>query len=167
VSPKPEITLFSVIPGYDSITLQTTLARVTYQVKNVTGSVTDVGLVLKVGLNGEPLESIVLVSPGQLISDSSVNSWDYIPSMGWESGTYVFRAELSGGGTLYATTSEETLEIKTEPVTMVSWSILAAIIGGVLIAIVAVLVVLLRRRREIVGAWVENKSSSTGTARRR
>ena len=167
VSPKPEITLFSVIPGYDSVTLQLTSARVTYQVKNLTGSVTDAGLVLKVSLNGEPLESVVLISPGQPISDTGVSSWDYIPSVGWENGTYTFYAELSADGILYATTSEETLEVKTQSAAVVSWSTLAAIIGGVLIAIAAVIVVLLRRRREIVRAWVENKSSSTGTARRR
>lgn len=167
VSPKPEITLFSVIPGYDTITLQLTSARVTYQVKNLTGSVTDAGLVLKVSLNGEPLESVVLISPDQPISESSVNSWDYIPSMAWENGTYTFRAELSAGGILCDTTSEETLEVETEPAAIVSWSTLAAIIGGVLIAIVAVLVVLLRRRREMIRAWVENRPPSTGTARRR
>jgi hypothetical protein len=87
--------------------------------------------------------------------------------VGWENGTYTFHAELSAGGTLCATTSEETLEIKTQPVAVISWSTLAAIIGGALIAIAAVLVVLLRRRREIVRAWVENRPSSTGTARRK
>jgi hypothetical protein len=166
-APQPEITLFSVIPGYDSVTLKPTSARVTYQVKNLTGSVTDAGLVLKVSLNGEPLESVVLISPGQPISDTGVSSWDYIPSAGWVSGNYTFRAELSADGRTYATTSEETLEIKAEPPAVVNWSILMIIIGAMLMAITAVVVVLLSRRREIIKTWVEDGRSSPPMTRRR
>jgi hypothetical protein len=163
---QPEISLFSAIPAYDSVTLRPTSVRVTYQVKNLAGVVTDVELVLKVSLNGIPLEDVVLISSGQLPPGGTSGSWDYIPSQGWVSGTYTFRAELYVGGVLGASTPEETLEITAEPA-VVNWSKLMIIIGAMLMAITAMIVVILNRRREIIKTWVEDNRSSSRIARRK
>jgi hypothetical protein len=166
-TPKPEIVLFSVIPGYDSVTQKPTSAKVIYQLRTLTEPVTNVGLVLKVSFNGKPLEDIILISPGQPISDGTIGTWDYIPATGWRSGTYVFQTELTSGGIPCATTPEETLAIKAEPAAVVNWSILALIIGGIFMATAALVVVLLSRRRQIIRTWVEDGRSSPPTTRRR
>jgi hypothetical protein len=155
-----KISLLSITPSYDDKTLNPISTKVTYQLENLTEAVTDAELILKVTINGEQLEDVILVAPGQLLAND-IGSLDYIPPLGWQSGTYTFRTELYLGGNLCASTSEERLEVKVKPAAVtVSWSTLAMIIGATAVVTGVVLGVILHRRRQIIGNWVEDKRSS-------
>jgi hypothetical protein len=158
--PQPEISLLSITPSYDDQTLNLSSTKITYLLENLTEAVTDAELILKVTINDEQLEDVILVAPGQLLSNDT-GSLDYTPPLGWQSGTYTFRAELYLGGNLCASTSEERLEIKVKPVAVtVSWSTLAMIIAATAVVTGVVLGVILHRRRQIIGNWVEDNRSS-------
>jgi hypothetical protein len=156
---QPKISLLSINPSYDDKTLNPISTKITYLLENLTEPVTDAELILRVTINGEQLEDVVLVSSDQLLSND-IRSLDYTPPLGWQSGTYTFRAELYLGGNLCASTSEERLEIKVKPVAVtVSWSTLAMIIGATVVVTGIMLGVILHRRRQIIGNWVEDNRS--------
>jgi hypothetical protein len=159
LKPQPKVGLLGITPRYDNKTLNPISTKVTYQLENLTETVTNAELILKVKMNGEQLEDVILVEPGSLLSNDIV-SLDYVPPLGWQSGTYAFHAELYLGGNLYASTSEEQLEIEVKPVAVtVSWSTLAMIIGATAVVTGIMLGVILHRRRQIVGNWVEDNRS--------
>jgi hypothetical protein len=164
--PQPEISLFSAIPSY-STTLHITSVRITYELASPSAEPTATKLVLKVGLNGQPLEDFVLFSSSQPLSGSASGTWDYVPSSGWVNGTYTFRVELFSGVMLSDSTPDEVLDIQTEPSAVVNWYVLALIIGATLVATAGMIMLILRRRRELIKSWVEDSSPPSGTVRRK
>jgi hypothetical protein len=93
-------------------------------------------------------------------------NWEYVPSSGWVSGTYTFRAELYSGVILSDSAPDEVLDIKTESPAVVSWYILALIISGILMVIAGMIVLILRRRRDLVKRWAEDSGPPSGIVRR-
>lgn len=143
--PTPEISVFGVTPNYHGETHKLAFASVIYEVNNLYEAMADAELTLKVSLDSEPLEEVSLLSLSQLELGEITGSRDYIPPRGWKSGTYTFQAELYVGGKLYATTTEEEMEVSAP---VVNWVTLGKIIGSALILIaVTVSAILLRRRR--------------------
>ena len=154
-APTTEINVFSVTPSYNSETGKLIFAKVICEINNLSEPATDVGLILKVSLDGEPIEEVPLIIPSQLQPGEITVSRDYIPPMEWENGTYTFQAELYVGGKSYTTTTEEKLEVTiSSDAPAVSWATLGQIIGGTLIAIVATVAIILLRRRRLPKAQV-------------
>jgi hypothetical protein len=151
-APATEAILFNATPTYNSETGQFARARITYEVESPAEPMTDVGLILKVGLDGEPIEELPLFAANQLEMGRS-GSLDYIPPQGWQSGTYTFQAMLYADGELYASTAAAELEVSADTaVTVVRWATLSAIIGITLVVIAVTVVMILRRRRDMLGA---------------
>jgi hypothetical protein len=147
-----EAILFKVAPAYNSETGQLARARIDYEVESPGEPMADVRLVLKVGLDGGPVEELSLFTASQLEMGRS-GSLDYIPPQGWENGTYTFQAELYANGELCASTAVAEMEVSADTaVAVVRWATLGAIIGIMLIVIVATVVMILRRRRDMLGA---------------
>ncbi len=150
--PTAELALASLTPRYDAETQQLTFARVIYQVDNLNEPMSDVELILKVSLDGEPLEELSLLSASRLDLGGAGGILDYSPPQGWQSGIYTFEAELYTGGRLHTTTVKE-LEVTVNPdAAVVSWAVLGGIIGVTMIAIAGTMLVVLRRRRSMLRA---------------
>ncbi len=163
--PQPEISLFSAIPSY-SAALHITAVSITYELVNASEDSTDTKLVLKVSLNGQPLEDVIVFSGSVLPVGATSGNWEYVPSSGWVSGTYTFRAELYSGVILSDSAPEEVLDIKTESPAVVNWYVLALIIGAMLVAISGTIMIILRRRRDLVKRWAEDSGPPSGIVRR-
>jgi hypothetical protein len=155
--PEAAIELFGITPNYESDTGVITFTRVDYGINesyySMLFSQPDVELILKVGLDDEPLEEVVLIASGQAEPDMSSGSVNYIPAESWTSGTYTFQAELR--------TSEGVIEVS-PPVRLIitpavaagvaSWATLGEIIGGVLIISLLAVLLILHRNRDMLRA---------------
>ncbi len=142
---------FGIVLNYYTETGELAFVKVVYQISNLYQPMADVGLVLKVSLDGEALEEIPLLSLSELSLGDIGGSWEYTPPQGWEAGTYTFQAELYVGGKLYTTSLEEELEVAAPTAVTAPFNLLliVSIAAGVLIIGMAILlVVVLRRRRQ-------------------
>ena len=149
--PSLEISVFNVTPHYDTETHRLTFAEVTYEINNLYEPMADAALILEVGLDNGLLEEVSLLSTSQLELGGTTGSRDYIAPEGWKSGTYTFQAKLYVGGESYTTMMGEELEVTPESaVAVVSWAILAKIIGAALAFIAATTSVILLRRRHFL-----------------
>ncbi|MFC1893825.1 putative Ig domain-containing protein, partial [Chloroflexota bacterium] len=147
----PEISIFNITPNYDVESQKLTFARVIYLV-DLYQPMADVELVLKVGLDDEPVEEVSLLSAGQMVVGEATGSADYFPAQGWKSGTYTFEAELYADGEFCASTTEQTIEVAVESATpVVSWAILGAIIIGMLLISFVTVFFAIRHRRFMLG----------------
>jgi hypothetical protein len=156
--PIPKITGFSIAPTYDAESNRLASARINYQVNNPYEPMSNVRLILKVSVNGEPVEEVALFSRSQLGVGITADSRDYVPSQGWESGTYAFQAELYADGKSYSSTTEDELEVMAESAVPVQqWAVLAAIIVAIMVLIPVTLVILRRRRRLLYGYTYSSK----------
>jgi hypothetical protein len=150
--PSTAIELFDITPDYESDTGVINFARVDYGIYesyySTLFSQLNAELVLIVGLDGEPLEEVTLITPGQSEPYMSTSSLIYTPPEGWTSATYSFQAELRTDEGVIETSPPVRLIIT--PVAaagVASWATLGEIIGGVLIiALLAVLLILHRNR---------------------
>jgi hypothetical protein len=155
--PEAAIELFSITPSYESDTGVITFTRVDYGINEsyylMLFSQPDMELVLKVSLDDESLEEVILIVSGQSEPDMSSGSMSYIPVESWTSGTYTFQAELR--------TSEGVIEVS-PPVRLIitpavaasvaTWATLGEIIGGALIIALLVVLLILHRNRDMLRA---------------
>jgi hypothetical protein len=150
--PAVAIELFNITPSYESDTGVVTLARVDYGIYEsyyaTLFSELDAELVLKISLDSDSLEEIVLIASGQSEPGMRTGVLNYTPAGGWKSGTYGFQAELRTDEGIIETSPPIRLIITPEAAAgVVSWATLGEIIGGVLvIALLAVLLILHRNR---------------------
>ena len=143
---------FSVSPIYSSDD-KLTSAKIAYPTANLDKLLKDVRAVLKVGLDGKPLDETELISFSRLDVGSAGGSYNYIPAQGWqEDVTYSFTMELYVGDKLrYQSLPQELTPGQTQPAgpapakPAVSWPLVGGIIAGVVI--VGLLIFLLIRRR--------------------
>ena len=153
---------FSVSPIYSSDD-KLTSAKIAYTIANLDKLLKDVRTVLKVGLDGKPLDETELISFSRLDVGSTGGSYNYIPAQGWqENHTYSFTMELYVGDKLrYQSAPQELTPGQAQPEVPsptsgslppsaaakppISWPILGGIIAGVVVIVVVVL--LIRRRR--------------------
>ena len=83
-------------------------------------------------------------------------SIEYKPEDGWDTGTYIFEAELKEpSGIVYSIQFEKFTLIEESITKAVSWGSLGIIIGGTLVVLCAVLAIVIYRRREMLRGYVE------------
>ena len=139
---------FSVVRNWYSETGEFAFAKVDYAINNIYQPLKDVTVVLKVSLEDEPVDETELISlPTLDVGRMGGAGYNYIPSQGWQHGTYIFKIELYSQGDIYAQSQE--VQMLAEPVKESApgnWLLIGGIIAGVaIIGVVAYLVV--RRRR--------------------
>lgn len=144
---------FSVVPNYYTETGELAFAKMVYTINNTYQPLQDVTAVLKVSLEDELVEEMELISLPTLDVGKTGGSYNYIPSEGWQHGTYNFKIELYVQGKLYTTSLEEKLEV-TAPsaVPVVSWAVLGKVLCATLIIIAVIVTVILVRRRRALRA---------------
>ena len=148
IEPRPRISLFQAIPAYAEA-LRMASVRITYELRNPGGQTADAKAVLKVGLDGKPIEEIVVFS-GTVGPASTVSgTWDYVPLSGWVSGTYEFHAELYSGANLTDRSRDEELGMQTGAPSSNTWRILALIVGAMLASACPAVLVFERRHKVI------------------
>ena len=113
----------------------------------------DVTAILKVSFEGELVEEMELISMPTLDVGTSIVSYNYIPTEGWQRGTYNFRIELYTQGELYSQSTEvQMVAAPSEvgvPAAPFNLLLMVSIAAGVLVVGMAILLmVLLRRRRQ-------------------
>ena len=119
--------------------------RIDYQISNAEELTPEAELILKVLLDGEPLEEISLLALSQLQPDSNTGSLNYIPTVtGWSAGLYTFQAELYEDEQSVDSPMQGQFRVTPEAITaVVSWQTLGVIIGATLVLVVIVVVLVL------------------------
>ncbi|MFC2004924.1 putative Ig domain-containing protein [Chloroflexota bacterium] len=116
---RPEISYFNVTTYFDPRRDKDTFARVICELSNLNESTFDAEMVIKVSMNSEPLEEIILPL-NQVNRGTKTINFDYEPSQGWNMGIYTLRAELYVNGVLLQSTDEQRVEITDKSVIPVS-----------------------------------------------
>jgi hypothetical protein len=127
---------------------------VTYELANPAERSTEARLVLKVSLDGRLVEEVELFSGSLPPQESTNRTLRYAPSGGWGNGTYAFRAELHSNGDLLAATADQALLVGEKRPLVVSWNILAIIVGIAVFAAAVTVAAIMRGRREVINTWV-------------
>ena len=137
---------FSVVPNYYTETGKLAFAKVLYTINNIYQPLKDVKAILEVTLEGQAVEEVELISLPSLDVGQTGGSSNYVPTEGWQGGTYSFKIELYSQGKLYTQSLAE--EMSAEPAeggtAVINWPLIGGIVGGV---VLIALVILLRRRR--------------------
>lgn len=136
---------FAVVPNYYSETGELAFARIVYTINNMYQPVKDVTAILKVSLGDRLVDKIELLTlPTLDVGKTGGSGYNYIPTQGWQEGTYRFSIELYSQGKLYAQSTEVEMLSETMGVgAPVNW----LLIGGIIAAVVIVYLVVVRRRR--------------------
>jgi hypothetical protein len=154
--PDPEIDHFGLIPSYDPEKGTIEFARIEYQITNADQLSSEALLVLTVFHNSEVLEEKSLAPLDELEGNEISGSIEYEPSDGWDTGTYIFEAELKEPSGIVHSIQFEKFTLIEESITKaVSWGSLGIIIGGTLVVLFAVLAIVIYRRREMLRGYVE------------
>jgi len=153
---KLEISSFDVTPIYNPDTGKLVSARVVYKLNKSYDMISEEELWLKV-FQEETLAGLIeLLKLSQLQPDGKTGEVYYIPSQGWQVGTYSFQAELYGteGEGLIQLTQQEHINVTPEIVTQaISWKILGILIGATFIVILAVVGLILYRKRDMLRGY--------------
>jgi len=135
---------FSPAPSYDEATGRISAVRTVYTIRNIYQPLQDVRTMLRVELEGSPLESVEIMSLPTLDIGNTSGTYTYVPSVGWQTGIYSFRIELLSQDTLYAVSPMEEIAVKAGMAGTTRWVLIAAL-GAVLLA--AGIIMWRRRRR--------------------
>ena len=127
---------------------------------NIYQPLKDVTVVLKVSLEDEPVDETELISlPTLDVGRMGGAGYNYIPSQGWQHGTYIFKIELYSQGKLQVESAEVSMPAGTATAEAAKGSTPAdqpltgsvitelIIIGVIAFLIIGVLAFLLVRRR--------------------
>jgi hypothetical protein len=154
--PQPEISRFDITPTYNSQTGKIESTRIDYQINNYEELGPGAVLTLKVFRDGEIWEEIPLLTLNQLEPSENSGYLSYVPSAGWDIGTYIFEAELrEQSGAIHSIEFEKFTLIEESITKAVSWGSLGVIIGGTLVVLLTVLGIVIYRRREMLRGYVE------------
>jgi hypothetical protein len=139
---------FAVVRNYYTETGELAFAKIVYTINNMYQPLKDVTAVLKVSLEDKLVDETELISlPTLDVGKTGGAGYNYIPSQGWQHGTYIFKIELYSQGNIYAESQE--VQMLTDPAKVsapVNWPLIGGIIAGVvIIGVIAYLMV--RRRR--------------------
>jgi hypothetical protein len=143
---------FGIVPNYYTETGKFAFAQITYTINNLYQTYPEAEVVLKVTLDGTPLEETTVATLTPLEKVRVGLKYNYIPAGGWVDGTYGFMLQLNLEGEPCATTLEEQLDVSGGGVAGAASHSRYYIIGGVAAAIVASGVYLLIRRRRKIKA---------------
>lgn len=143
---------FSVSPIY-SIDDKLTSVKIAYTITNFDKPVNDVRSVLKVELDGKPLDETELTSFSVLEVGSRGGSYNYIPAQGWqEKSLYNFTIDLYAGNELRYQSSLQELtpgqnqsEGQAPTKQTFNWPVIGGIAGGVIV--IGLFISFLFRRR--------------------
>lgn len=138
---------FTVVPNYYTETGELAFAKIVYTINNLYQPLKEVKAILEVKLEGQAVEEVELISLPSLDVGQTGGSSNYVPTEGWQSGTYSFKIELYSQGKLYTQSlaQEMSAEAAEGGSTAINWPLIGGIVGGVVVIIA--LVMLLRRRR--------------------
>jgi hypothetical protein len=140
---------FSVVRNWYSETGEFAFAKIDYAINNMYQPLKDVTAVLKVSLEDKLVDETELISlPTLDVGKTGGAGYNYIPSQGWQHGTYIFKIELYSQGNIYAQSQE--VQMLAEPAkesAPVNWLLIGGIIAGV--AIIGVVAYLMVRRRRV------------------
>jgi len=143
-----------VVPNYHIKTGELAFAKIVYTINNLYQALADVKAILTVALDGQAAEEVELISLPTLNVGKTAGSSNYIPTEGWQDGTYSFKIELYSHGKLYTQSSAE--EMATDSAegasTAINWPLIGGSVGVVVIALVAIL-----SRRRLVRCGVMKK----------
>jgi hypothetical protein len=153
---QPEISRFDITPTYNSQTGKIESTRIDYQIKNYEELGPGAVLTLKVFRDGEIWEEITLITLNHLEPGEDSGYLSYVPSAGWDIGTYIFEVELQEeSGAIHSIQFEKFTLIEESITKAVSWGSLGFIIGGTLVVLLTVLGIIIYRRREMLRGYVE------------
>ena len=96
------------------------------------------------------------LKPDRLQADGKTGEVYYVPSQGWQVGTYDFQAELydTENEGLIQATQQEHISVTPEAVTQaVSWKVLGILIGVTFIVTLAIVGLILYRRRDMLRGY--------------
>jgi hypothetical protein len=141
--------LINIDPHYNADTGRLSFVSITYEVNSPVEQPMYGDVILKVKLDGQLVDTIVLTPDGGLEPGITSSDLDYSPGEGWQVGTYTFYIELYEDGDFIYGTAGHTLDVTAEYATSrVNWSVLAIIIGITLvISTMAIFFVVRFRRR--------------------
>jgi len=138
---------FAVVRNWYSETGEFAFAKIVYNINNTYQPIKDVTVVLKVSLEDKLVDETELISlPTLDVGKTGGAGYNYIPSQGWQHGTYIFKIELYSQGNIYAESQEVQMLTESAKVSApVNWLLIGGIIAGV--AIIGVVAYLMVRRR--------------------
>ena len=155
-SEKLEISSFDVTPLYNPDTGKLVSARVVYELNKGYDMISEEQLWLKVFQEELLLEEIPLLKLSQIQPDGKTGEVYYVPSQGWQLGTYSFYAELyvTEGEGLIQVTQLEHINVTPEAITQtVSWKTLGVLVGATFIAILAIVGLIIYRKRDTLRGY--------------
>jgi len=143
-------TRLDVSPVYNGETGKLSSTEILYWIDNIAELADDTELAIRILYADEILEEFSYLLNDRINPDNTVNV-NYMPSSGWEAGTYTYQADLyRSDGTLYDNTRYD-FEVTPDVVTtVVSWNILGWIIGASLLVISVVLALVIYKRRDML-----------------
>ncbi|HEY50301.1 MAG TPA: hypothetical protein G4O20_00640 [Dehalococcoidia bacterium] len=147
-----EMNIFDVVPLYNPDNGKLVAAKIVYELNKGYDVISEEQLRLNVFREEVLLEVIPLLKLSQIQPDGKTGEVYYVPSQGWQAGTYSFQAEYGTEGEgLIQLTQQEYLNVTPEQTTkIVSWATLLLLIGFGLIAAVVTLAIVLFRRRDML-----------------
>jgi hypothetical protein len=157
-SKKLEISSFDVTPLYNSDTGKLVSARIVYKLNKSYDMISEEELWLKV-FQEERLSGVIqLLKLSQLQPDGKAGEVYYVPSQGWQVGTYSFQAELYGtegeGLGLMQVTQQEHVNVTLEAITKaVSWQTLGILIGIAFVSILVIVGLVIYRKRDMLRGY--------------
>ncbi len=108
---------FAVAREYYTETREMAYAKIAYTINNMYQPLKDAAAVLKVSHEGKMVEETEIISLPILNVGKTAGNQKYIPSGGWQHGTYRFKIELYAQQKLYAQSTE--VEISADPAKVV------------------------------------------------
>ena len=139
---------FRIVPNYYTETGKLAFAQIVYTINNLYQTSPEAEVVLKVTLDGTPLEETTVATLTPLEKGRVELKYNYIPAGGWVDGTYGFMLQLNLEGEPYATTLEEQLNASGGGVAGAASHSRYYIIGGVAAAVIIGGAYFLMRRRK-------------------
>jgi len=148
VAPTVFIYGFSAVPNYYEDSGEVAFVNIVYTMNNIYQPLPNMRAALSVSLDGELLEEDEIIALPTLDIGSTEGNYKYVPTQGWQSGTYTFMLDGYTQGKLCITSPEQKLEVSKKPTPEgINSAVIGGVVGGVLVLTV-VLVMMLRRRRQ-------------------
>jgi len=130
---------FFVVPNYHPDSDKIAFANIVYAIKNTHQPLKSTKVILRVSFNNEPLEQAEIISLPTLDLGTTSGSYKYVPSQGWQDGSYTFKLELVSQNEVHAQSSEEELEDATPaPATWINWRLIGAVVFGLLVIVLII-----------------------------
>jgi len=139
---------FSIVPNYHTETGKLAFVQLVYTINNLYQTSPEAEVVLKVTLDGTPLEETTVATLTPLEKGRVMQEYRYIPAGGWVDGTYGFMLQLNLEGESYVTTTEEQLNASGGGAAGTASHSRYYIIGGVVAAVIIGGAYFLMKRRK-------------------